>query len=115
MADIFPVGVGEFADFMPESVDIYPYSSTSVSGVVTYGSTPTTIQCRVELRNRIVKDRNGRDVVSRGRVFLNTTTPPGISDRIVLPAGYVPREPPIIAVNPCNDELGTHHVTLDIG
>lgn len=110
----FPAGVDDFLDFMPETVTIYPFTSVSVSGSPTYSSTGTPYPARIEMKNRVIVVR-GREVNSIGRVFMGTTTAPDIKDKIVLPSKYSPVSPPIIDVNPTNDEFGTHHVTLWLG
>ena len=46
---------------------------------------------------------------------MGTATAPGIKDLLTLPVGYLPLTPPIIAVNIQDDELGSHHTTLEIG
>jgi len=107
--------LNDFLDFMPDTVQIVPYIETSVNGVIRYSTTPLTYPARIEMKNRLVVDRSGRTVVSRGRVYLGTTVPPSIKDKIILPAQYTPSEPPVISVNPQNDDSGNHHITIEIG
>lgn len=108
--------VGFWADFMSDTVTINAFISRSVSGVPTYNMLVTkSYPAYIEMKNHLVVDRQGREVMARGRVFMGTTEVPGIEDLLTLPAEFTPRTPPMIAVNPVNDESGTHHVTLEIG
>lgn len=106
------MGVEDFLDFMPATVNIAPYVSTTIAGVKTYGS-DVPYPCRLEMKNHIVIDKDGREVMAAGRIFLGTTTIPGISDRITLPAGFSRSQPIIISVDPVYDESGVHHIKLE--
>lgn len=75
----------------------------------------STFKARIEFKSTIVKDQTSRDVVSKTRIFtptydLNGTTAAiGISDRITLPTGFTPQQPPILSVEPHYDHKGPHH------
>lgn len=99
---------------MGSTITLEPYVSKSVSGVPTYGA-PVSYACYIEMKNHYVISWEGREVMARGRVFMATTVMPNIKDRITLPAGNIPLQPPIIAVNAQDDESGTHHMVLEIG
>lgn len=115
MADIQGIPVSEWVDMMSDTVTVDAWVSQSVSGVPTYALAPVSYKCYISMANRLIVDAQGREVISRGRVYLATTALIGVKDKIVLPAGYVPLSPPILAVNVFNDELGNHHVTLEVG
>lgn len=115
MATSFPGGVGEWLDFMPDTITIDAWVSQSVSGVPTYAGAPATFAAHIELKNHLIVDHGGREIMARGRVFLGTATVPSIKDKLTLPSEYVPVSPPILAVNTVTDEAGNHHVTLEIG
>ena len=100
---------------MASTITIYSYTGQSVDLVPTYSATPQTFKAYIEMKNHIVVDHAGREVMARGRIFVGTTTVIGVKDKLVLPAGYLPQTPPIISVNLADDEDGTHHVTLEIG
>ncbi len=114
MADTVGIPISVWSDLMASSVTIEPWVSQSVSGVPSYG-TGVAYACYISMQNRVVVDSQGREVVARGRVIMNTATIIGVKDRITLPTGYVPTNPPIIAINVFDDELGSHHTTVDIG
>ncbi len=115
MTDILAGSISDFLDFMPDSVTIYAWVSQSVSGVPTYSGTGTAYPCRIELKNHLVIDQQGREVMARGRVILGSAAVIGFKDKITLPSEYVPTNPPIIAVNVVPDEIGNHHTTIEIG
>lgn len=107
--------VSEWLSMMSDTVTIKAYLSRSVSGVISYSPTAVSYRARIEMKNHLTVDRNGRTVTARGRVFMATTTVPGMEDLLTLPGTYQPTQPPIIAVNAQTDDTGIHHVTLEIG
>lgn len=115
MSDTLGANVAEWLDFMVDIVTITPWTGQNVTGVPTYGGTPVSYSAYIEMKNHLIVDANGREILAKGRVFLGTTAQISIKDKVTLPSDYVPVSPPILAVNLCNDELGTHHVTLEIG
>lgn len=106
--------VGDWLDFMPDTVTIEPVVSVSVSGVPTYGA-GVNYPAYIEMKNHQVVDKFGKVVVARGRVFLGTTTVPDVRSRLTIPSRFQPTQPPIISANAASDESGTHHITLEIG
>ena len=119
--------IGDWLDFMPDTVLVYPYSSVGAGGQPSYSATAYSISARIEIGNRIVRDGNGKEVVARGLVILGTVkqgsalgTPgaiytPNVLDKVVLPSDFTPTTPPLINSRPVRDEGGLHHVELDIG
>lgn len=107
--------LSDFIDFFAETVTIEPYTGATSAKGAAYG-TAVTYAARIEMRNHIVKDKSGKDVVARGRVYLGTATVPDVRDRLTLPTRFTPTQPPIIDVNSEPDENGNvHHVKLEIG
>lgn len=104
----------EFDDFMPDTVTYEPYGSEDAYGAKVYG-TAKTVKARVEQLARLVRDANGREVVSNTRVILKPVATDGsaftptVKDRLTLPAGYTPQAPPPINVLRVNDDGGLHH------
>jgi hypothetical protein len=107
--------VDEWADFMPDTVTLDAWVGKTVSDAPIYALAPATFQARVEIKNHMIRDNKGNEIVARGRVFMRTTVIPDTRDKLVLPGRFEPVSPPILAVNPVSDESGTHHVTLEIG
>ena len=108
-------GVNEWADMMPQTVTIEPWLSYTAGGSgSTYGGS-TSYLCRIEMINHLVVDQSGNIVTARGKVFLLSTDTIGSKDRVTLPIGFVPTQPPIISVDVADDESGNHHVALHFG
>lgn len=109
--------VNDWIDFMPDTVTIQAFTGYDGTGQAkpTYSSTLATYPCRVELKNHLVIDHLGREIMARGRVIMGTAVVVGMQDKITLPAGYIPLNPPLISVNVVPDENGNHHTTLEIG
>lgn len=107
--------ISDWLDMMPETITMNVWVSQDVTGKPTYSSTGVPYRARVELKNRMIVDHYGKEVMARGRVFLATATTPSVKDKVTLPTGYVPVSPPILAVNVQADEAGGHHVVLEIG
>lgn len=115
MADITGIPVAIWADMMADSVTITPWTAQSVSGVPVFGGAPATYSCYIEMKNHLIVDAKGREILARGRVFMGTNVVVSVKDKITLPSEYVPTSPPILAVNVATDESGNHHTTIEIG
>jgi len=109
----------ELHPFMGDVVTYEPLATTSVGSSKTYGSS-VSWQCRIEQGARLVRDKDGREVVSSTRLFLRALpvsgvpTVPLISGRFTLPDGYVPQSPPPISIERLHDEIGIHHWTVNL-
>lgn len=104
--------VNEWADMMPQTVTIEPWVSYKGGGSDSNYGDSEPYQCRIEMGNHLVVNNQSQTVVSRGMIFLMSTTVIGSKDRVTLPAGYVPRIPPLITVDVEDDETGDHHCCL---
>lgn len=100
---------------MPDTVTLNAFVSRDGQSKPTYSPTAVEYDARIELKNHLIVDKHGREVLAKGRVFLAMTTVPSVDDKLTLPAGYVPLTPPILAVNSVSDDVGSHHVVLEIG
>lgn len=107
------MAIGEYLGMMPNIVKLEPFSSLDAFGEPSFGAAQS-FRARIELKGRLIRDNQGREVASRGRVFLATTAPPSTKDRLTLPAPYEPTNPLILDVRPVEDESGIHHVVLMI-
>ena len=107
----------EFEAFMPDTVGIEACLDVDSYGKRVFADppAPTSVRCRIEQEARKVTDAQGKEVVSQTKLFLKPTAEDGTTytigpnDRITLPAGYVPQQPPILTVGRENDEQGIHH------
>src|SRR5262245_15875871 len=110
------MGVEEFLDFMPSTIVVEALLSLDASGKPTYDvANPVSFACRIQMGNHIALDKNGREVVCRGTIYVGTTTLIPITSRVTMLAGYTVSHPPIIESNLVDDEDGIHHVKLEIG
>lgn len=100
---------------MSDTVTINAFVSRDVAGKPTFSSTTKSYPAYIEMKNHLIVDRQGRETLAKGKVFMGTTDAPSVEDQLTLPAEFVPRTPPILAVNIVNDDTGGHHVTLEIG
>jgi len=115
MADILGVPASIWSDMMADTVTVDAWVSQNVSGVPTYAGAPVTYQCYIEMKNHLIVDAIGREIMARGRVFMGSNAVVSVKDKITLPSEYVPASPPILAVNIATDESGNHHTTIEIG
>lgn len=109
------IDVSEWLDMMADTVTVYPFASRSVAGVPTYSTTGTTYPAYIRMKNKLIVDKGGREILARGYVILGSNAVVGTEDKIVLPSDYVPVNPPILGVDISPDENGNHHTTVWIG
>ena len=106
--------VNEWADLMPHTVVIEPWTGYTGGGSGSTFGTGVSSSCRIQMKNHLVVAKDGKVITARGSVFLLSTSLPGVKDRVTLPAGYVPLQPPLIDVKSQDDESGLHHITLEL-
>ena len=104
--------IDDFDDFLTQTVTIAPFVSQNSYGDPTYG-TAITYKCRIELKNRMIRDLMGQERVTRGRLYINTRTIPSAKDQITLPSDYTPTNPEILSIYPVQSESGTDHIQID--
>lgn len=98
-------------DLMPHTVQLAAESGKNAAAEPTYGA-DADYQALVQQQARMVRDTQGRMVVSNTQVYLATTDAITPRYRITLPAGFTPQRPPIINVARFSDEDGLHHVEV---
>lgn len=111
----------DFLEFMDRTVTVRQFSGYSTDGFSTRAySSGYVLACYVERKHQLVKDSNGRDVVSTTTVYAppydnstgQTQVTIAVQDQIVLPAGYNPSNsstpPPIISVMNLDDDTGRY-------
>jgi len=101
----------DFNDFMTDTVTIEPLASRDSYGTASYGAA-VSYPCRVDGKMRQVVDANGVERVSTAMIYLPGTPAIGPTDRLTMPAGFSPSQPPILSVNPLTDEFGPHHTEI---
>jgi len=108
--------------YMGDVVTVEPFLATPASDGSTRWDTTAarTFRGRVEQLARMVRDKEGREVVSQTRIYLAPRTTDGEAyaptpnDRFTLPAGYYPQQPPCLSLRRENDENGLHHWVVDL-
>jgi len=108
------VSIRAFRDMFPHTIILETWASQNAYGEPTF-STCSHVPARVEMRSRLIAGSAGREISARGRIFLGSTVIPSTKDRVTLPAGFLPRQPPILDVYPVTDEKGLHHICVYIG
>lgn len=106
---------GALASLMNEAITYEALTGfAGASQVRTYAASKTVLG-RVEAYGKLVRDNNAREVLSGTRLLLRplasdgSAYTPKVGDRLTLPAGYDPQQPPIISVRRENDQTGLHH------
>lgn len=94
-----------FRSLMRQTVTIAPWSSQNAYGEPAFG-TAVTYPARVVARTRMVRDTQGREVVSTATVYLGAAPTLSVKDRLTLPNGETPV---IAAIGDYPDERGPHH------
>ena len=92
------------------TVTIEQLSTHSVYGAPEYSTTPQTFEAYVEPDQRLIRDSNGQEVMTKFFVVvMSSSASIGTHDRITA-AGST--ELSIAQVMPRNDDEGLHHVEL---
>jgi hypothetical protein len=104
----------EVRDLCPHRVTWEAYSGQNAYGEATY-ATGITYPARVEMKSRLIAGSGGAEIAARGRIFLFSTGVPGARDRLTLPTGFSPTQPPVLDVNPVYDDRGLDHVVVWFG
>ncbi len=107
--------IDDFLDFMIDTVVIEPVTNRDSDGygTPTYGP-PVSYQCKLDGTMKKVVDVNGLERVSMARIYLPGRPVISVLDRLTMPAGYSPTQPPILAIGIFEDELGDHHIRISV-
>lgn len=94
---------------MTQSVEVEAFLSRDAYGTPSYASM-LTAPARVEYRTRVIRARDGREVVARATVYLPHSVTVGGDDRLTLPDGSTATP---LDVRPVTDLDGSlHHVEV---
>lgn len=106
-----------FRDLMRQTIQHEPRTSDDSYGQPTYGER-TERRCRVSAKPRLVRDSQGREVVSSQALYLMDDAPVGPQDLITLSTSdtlsteSAMTRPPILSVARSPDERGRIYVTV---
>lgn len=109
-----PEGIdSKFLEMMPDTVIFNAGSAIDKYGKRTYGGTQTSARGRVIFEVRLMKDMEGQDIVSTGRVILyGPYASLTLGDKITLPSGA---SPVIVSLETKKDTGGNHHTVVHFG
>ena len=95
----------EFEDLCQATILVEPYTTSNAWGDKSYG-TAVNYRGRVTNRMKRIVTAAGIDAVSSTDIVLLTSSGIYTEDRITLPSGFLPRQPPILRVDRIADEEG---------
>jgi hypothetical protein len=103
----------QFAEMMTDTIVFNAQSAIDKYGKKTFGGSTTTASGRIVFETRLMKDMEGQDIVSTGRVYLyGPYASITLGDKITLPSGATPV---IVAVETKKDTGGNHHTVIHFG
>mgnify|MGYP001571170067 CR=1 FL=1 len=109
--------VSDWHDLMRQTVSVAPFSSVDGYGKTSYGAA-VTYSARVSGRRRMVRDAEGREVVSSQTVYLLSNTAVSPKVKITLSTGdagsteVAALSPEILAVGRFPDGESIHHTEI---
>ena len=103
----------EYDDFMTDLVTIEPMLSKDEYGAPSFG-TAVQYQCRIDGATKQRVTLEGVERTVNAMIYIPGVPGIGPFDRVTLPAGFVPQQPPIMRVNPLTDEGGAHHTEVAV-
>lgn len=92
----------------PHTIGVEPFVSSNISGDATYGASVDR-KGRVKGQHIIVRDDQGREIVSTVNIVFAGAFDITAKDRFTLPASFTPQTPVAISVSTAADENGPHH------
>ena len=92
-------------ELFPDTITIEPFSSMSVSQAITYGAA-VTYAANVSSEWSKSIGRSGTELSSGVRVIIPDRVHIDPRDRVTLPTGWVPNQPPIKSVRPVGGVTG---------
>lgn len=102
------MGIQDFADMMPQSVQHAEFATRDAYGKPQYGSS-VEYSARVVFLNKLVRGPDGAETVARGHVWLLGSPTVSTEDQLTLPDSTTP---PILSVEQFPDEAGLHHTKI---
>jgi len=102
----------DFAEMMLETVTIHTASTLDNYGKQAYAAVGTAYRCRIMSEQRVLRDREGREIIEAGRAVIYGVAVATVNDKIVLPNGAVPL---VTSVDTTQDESGNHHSVIGFG
>jgi hypothetical protein len=109
-----PEGIStHFNEMMTDTIVFNAQSAIDKYGKKTFGGSQTSVTGRIVFETRLMKDMEGQDIVSTGRVYLyGAYTALTLGHKITLPSGATPV---IVALETKKDTGGNHHTVVHFG
>ena len=101
-----------FLELMPETISVFPSTSTDSYGKVTYSGTAVETRAYVQETGRVVKTADNRDVYEEGKVIFYGNPVITTESKIVLPSGKIPL---IISIREIDDGFYLPHTIVSFG
>jgi len=101
-----------FLSLMPETISVYPSTSTDSYGKVTYSGVAVETRAYVQETGRVIKTADNRDVYEEGRVIFYGNPVITTESKLVLPSGKIPL---IISVREIDDGAYLPHTIVSFG
>jgi hypothetical protein len=106
--------VGSLSRLLTQTIELASPGTLDVHGTRTPGSY-TGYTGRVVDRQRLSRDKEGREVVSQRQAFIFADIPDLTPEwHVRLPTGYTPRTPPIIECRRIGTKRGFHHMEIRV-
>ena len=103
----------EFLPMMLETVTLKGQASVDRYGKQTFATSGTSYRARLIYNERILRDKQGREIVEAGRAILYGVAASATPQwQITLPDGSTPK---ITSVDTVQDEDGNHHSVIGFG
>lgn len=96
---------------MLETITVYGQSSVDKYGKQAFGS-GTTYSCRIMGEQRILRDKEGREIIESGRAVVYGVATINVKDKVGLADGSTPA---VTSVDQILDEDGVHHTVIGFG
>ena len=92
-------------ELLPDTITIEPFSANSTTQAPTYGA---AVSYRAQVTSewgKTITERSGRTFQSTVRILIPDRVHVDPRDRLTLPTGFVPNQPPILSVSPTGGVL----------
>ena len=103
----------EFQACFTQTITIEPQTGTNFNGEDSYGPS-NTFSARAVDNVHLIRNFEGEQVGSNTMVWINTVSAIGPRDRLTLPSGYTPSQPPILGLSRFPDDDGLHHTVIHV-
>src|SRR5262245_48616934 len=106
------IGIDAWGWMMPHTVLIEPWLGVDAYNKPMYGAA-TSYKAQVQSAfNRSIRTVTGEEKVASVKVTIAAAVMINPQDKITLPTGWVPQQPPILSAQAVSDENGLHHTVV---